>query len=788
MPRLGTRPLVIVKELIDNGLDGAEENEIAPVIAVSISRLTGEIIVTDNGPGITTETIDGIIDYSVRVSSREAYPSPSRGRQGNGMKTLIAMGYVIDGNLGETVIEARGIAHRIQFRTDAIRQEPRVNCHRGPSTVKNGTRVRVHLPVTACGLLDDTDRFLPFVRTFTALNPHLAVSLDLNGERVIETQPTNPNWQKWRPSDPIPTHWHTPETLHRYAGACINADRERGARVRSVRDFVAGFRGLSGTAKQKAVLDEIGLFRAPLDDLFTDNRVDQAAIASLLTAMQRNSNPVKPQALGTIRKEHFHRVLIEGNGGHPASFKYHRIIDTDRAGLPFVVEAAFAAGDAAQIAGLNWSAGIVNPFRSLSAWQSLDGILAQQHVYNSDRVALAIHLACPVIQFTDRRKSRAALNPAQSRAIIRAIVTTTNPWADAHKSVLREIHRENRAMEREAERDAIEARKHQREIERQANAQEKAERAARRQARNEIVGTGPLYREIAAAAEAEGCPIAALYVLSQKHDPFAVDTREGHTNGQWFAEQVARFLPAEDEVHIRGMHYRIAPAADVRRPDGSPYVNNDDCSIWIEKNAAKAARILNYVPFEKIIDERNDPPTVILPPSDAHAHWSFADPLAILPESPTEPFRVSTRLRGLILPSIDDLIPQIDLIDFHRPQPYRLILFGEKSSLRPVLAPIARVFDAELILTTGESSYTRVFGMAHRAAADGRPAVVFYFSDFDPSGHQMARSVARKLQMHKYTHFPNLDIRMQRVALTVAQVRQYNLPEDEHRMCWTIGS
>ena len=78
------------KELVDNGLDSAEEHDIAPVVAIGISTVTGEIIVTDNGPGIATATVDGILDYTVRVSSREAYPSPSRGRQGNALKTILA--------------------------------------------------------------------------------------------------------------------------------------------------------------------------------------------------------------------------------------------------------------------------------------------------------------------------------------------------------------------------------------------------------------------------------------------------------------------------------------------------------------------------------------------------------------------------------------------------------------------------------------------------------------------------------------------------------------------------
>jgi len=87
-------PLVVLKELLDNALDAAEEAEIAPLIAVTVRP--GEIVVQDNGTGIAEETIRSIRDYSIRVSSREAYVSPSRGAQGNALKTILAMGYVLD--------------------------------------------------------------------------------------------------------------------------------------------------------------------------------------------------------------------------------------------------------------------------------------------------------------------------------------------------------------------------------------------------------------------------------------------------------------------------------------------------------------------------------------------------------------------------------------------------------------------------------------------------------------------------------------------------------------------
>jgi hypothetical protein len=78
-------PLVIVKELVDNALDAAEEAEIAPVVSIIVDGDT--IAIGDNGPGIPAETIAGVLDYAIRVSSREAYVSPTRGAQGNALKT-----------------------------------------------------------------------------------------------------------------------------------------------------------------------------------------------------------------------------------------------------------------------------------------------------------------------------------------------------------------------------------------------------------------------------------------------------------------------------------------------------------------------------------------------------------------------------------------------------------------------------------------------------------------------------------------------------------------------------
>ena len=70
-------PLVVVKELVDNALDACEEQGAPPVVTIVFTE--DSITVADNGAGIPAATVDGILDFNVRASSREAYVAPDRG-------------------------------------------------------------------------------------------------------------------------------------------------------------------------------------------------------------------------------------------------------------------------------------------------------------------------------------------------------------------------------------------------------------------------------------------------------------------------------------------------------------------------------------------------------------------------------------------------------------------------------------------------------------------------------------------------------------------------------------
>src|SRR3954462_11023177 len=56
--------LVILKELLRNGLDGAEEAGIAPVICVTVEK--NGITIRDNGPGIPATTIEPRLEFTER--------------------------------------------------------------------------------------------------------------------------------------------------------------------------------------------------------------------------------------------------------------------------------------------------------------------------------------------------------------------------------------------------------------------------------------------------------------------------------------------------------------------------------------------------------------------------------------------------------------------------------------------------------------------------------------------------------------------------------------------------
>jgi len=405
-------PLVVIKEVLDNSLDACEEAEVAPEITVIVEQ--DRIVVEDNGGGVDAQTIASILDYTVRVSSREAYVSPTRGAQGNALKTILAMGYVLQGATGDavgvTIIESRGVAHRIEFRVDHINNQPKIIHTISSSSIVTGTKCTIHWP--APRLLDE-DAFTRLVGAYVWFNPHLTVRGLWSGEEFINVRATNPQWEKWRPRNPTGVHWYDEARLQRYLAAHVSRDRDLG-QSRTVREFISEFRGLSGTALQRKILTEVGCSHQSLAAFFGVDQVNRTGIAKLLAAMKAHSKPVAPKHLGIIGAEHFKERFLAA-GGAADTFKYQCRKGITGDDIPYVIEFAFGLHQAGLqggwmqrefVTGANWSAAIANPFRRFgNTGEGLESTLAKVRVSANQPVICAAHLASAYIQFADRGKS-----------------------------------------------------------------------------------------------------------------------------------------------------------------------------------------------------------------------------------------------------------------------------------------------------------------------------------------------------------------------------------------------
>jgi DNA topoisomerase VI subunit B len=419
--------LVVLKELMDNALDACEEAEVTPVISIKVN--SGTIVMRDNAGGIETDTIKSILDYTIRVSSREAYVSPTRGAQGNALKTILAMGYVLDRDdagsdadaAGVTIIETYGIKHRIEFRVDHINNQPKIVHTTTPSSIKRGTKITIKWPPKSKPFMSwELDhKFKQLAESYTWFNPHLTLSGFWNNEQFVNVKATNPRWEKWRPRNPTSPHWYDETRLQRYLAAHVSRDRDID-RHRTVREFISEFRGLSGTALQRKVLEEVGCSHQSLAQFFGVEKVNRKGISALLASMQKHSKPVAPKHLGVIGAVHFKERFLAA-GGNAETFKYEKRKGMTDDGIPYIIEFAFGLHEHGLmqearvsrkfITGANWSVGINNPFRAFgSTGEGLENKLAQVRANASQPVICALHLASAYIQYADRGKSSIILS------------------------------------------------------------------------------------------------------------------------------------------------------------------------------------------------------------------------------------------------------------------------------------------------------------------------------------------------------------------------------------------
>lgn len=164
--------LVILKEIVDNALDAIEPLPVKRIL-IDYDSTTKTLSVYDNGNGIRGEDIEhSIYDFTVYHSSKRHYVTPSRGKQGNGLKTVICICYLNEYDL----IWHTADGEALRFTVDDSRREYgdiRIDRQTIGQTDKRG--------ITVTGCYYSESYLEEIAREYSVCNPDADITLRYDG-------------------------------------------------------------------------------------------------------------------------------------------------------------------------------------------------------------------------------------------------------------------------------------------------------------------------------------------------------------------------------------------------------------------------------------------------------------------------------------------------------------------------------------------------------------------------------------------------------------------------------
>ncbi|WP_457583151.1 hypothetical protein [Ensifer canadensis] len=274
------------------------------------------------------------------------------------------------------------------------------------------------------------------------------------------------------------------------------------------------------------------------------------------------------------------------------------------------------------------------------------------------------------------------------------------------------------------------------------------------------------YEQIKATAKAMKVRAVDLIALAEGNDPFYAGLGYRERSALWFAELWDNFGWGAG-VHLRRLHYRLVSSETaILKPNGKPYENTEDDWKLIGK-ASLAARYLQLIPGDVLIDRRNPDPVI-----NADTETPIAGTGVEIDVWHREPgFRLD-------LPDVDEVPspPSLNIVEVPSGQPYLVELWVEKSTMDDVLAPLTRRLGVNYVPGLGETSEILARQAIERAIDARRPMRILYISDFDPGGRSMPVGLARKLEFILNDSGLDLDITLEPIALTPEQCMFYRLP------------
>lgn len=437
----------ILSEFIANALDAPEMAGRAPVVDVTCLTTPTEILlsVADNGDGIPDSVVTRLLDFTTRTSNKEAYRSPTRGAQGNALKTALGIPIALGASSTQILIEGAGSRHAIKLSVNLAGQIDVAHDRR--DRPGSGTRVTIAFP-RRCEWNPRA-----WVEGSALFNPHARISLatfvrnselgafwidhaEFPDRLFAQAEQTehlsfeaSGNPKKYSASDATPAHWYTAREFERVAYLTAATDD-----ATTVRAFVRNFKGAS-----RKVAEIAGKFPPLLRD---------ADAIELHRALLEWTDLPRPETLGRVGREHFRSAL----GGE--RFWYAHKFGCVAGRIPFLVECAVAETDGPRrrVFGMNFSTTLdQDPVRSSapSGWSSVSHFLDVR--LRAAPLAVAFHLVMPRLPSLNRSKSRVHLPNEIVEATIAVVMDAAKVLTkEADENLRRELAEQKRVERQEA--------------------------------------------------------------------------------------------------------------------------------------------------------------------------------------------------------------------------------------------------------------------------------------------------------------------------------------------------
>ena len=323
---------VMLKELVDNALDACETSGVVPEIGIHIEGFKYlSIGVSDNGNGIDTETIERILNYQTRTSDKQAYRSPTRGAQGNALKTVFGIPFALSGEDRDkthpVIIQSRNIKHTMLLWLDPT-GKVRTEIKRENIDFPKGTEITTRIP-------GKDQEFDPeqWIKAFSLFNPHATIKFTRISDEINHVKSSDENegilknsdfeknnhvksfdekpqifkatvdfpnkWKKYIPTNPTSPWWYGESDMKKLIFAYICEIEQGRLKDIKLRDYLKQFKGLTGT--------KTGIICSKMDDIkmISDFKTKPNRISDLWEIMKSLTKNPSYKTLGMVGEDHF---------------------------------------------------------------------------------------------------------------------------------------------------------------------------------------------------------------------------------------------------------------------------------------------------------------------------------------------------------------------------------------------------------------------------------------------------------------------------------------------------